>query len=293
MMGADLPLELIELEELAPRITALGQALQQNGIRLVCLFGSLAEGRPGRDIDLAVLFDDYRFDRYIEVLELARRTLGVDSVDVTVLNRANAPLKLRALLEGRLIFAETATTRAEVVAEALFEYDDFRWFMTEYRQRLSQRCQEGLSMADRKVDRGRMERHLSVLDEAVAQLKRLQGRFTSFEEFRSDVDTRELCVHYLRIALESVLDICRHFLAVVGVSLVELDTTNLIELAGEKGLLEAAFAHRIRGMAGMRNAIVHVYWRLDYRAIYQAVTEGLQDLDEFARQVRAYLEALP
>jgi uncharacterized protein YutE (UPF0331/DUF86 family) len=138
-----------------------------------------------------------------------------------------------------------------------------------------------------------MERHLSVLDEAVAQLKRLQGRFTSFEEFRSDVDTRELCVHYLRIALESVLDICRHFLAVVGVSLVELDTTNLIELAGEKGLLEAAFAHRIRGMAGMRNAIVHVYWRLDYQAIYQAVTEGLQDLDEFARQVRAYLDALP
>ena len=98
-----------------------------------------------------------------------------------------------------------------------------------------------------------------------------------------------LCVHYLRIALESVLDICRYFLAVVGVSLTELDTTNLIELAGEKGLLEPAFACRIRGMAGMRNAIVHVYWRLDYRAIYGAVTEQLADFDEFARQVQASL----
>jgi uncharacterized protein YutE (UPF0331/DUF86 family) len=75
----------------------------------------------------------------------------------------------------------------------------------------------------------------------------------------------------------------------VGLSLAELDTTNLIELAGEKGLLEPAFAHRIRGMTGMRNAIVHVYWRLDYDAIYRAVTEQLADLDEFARQVRAYL----
>jgi uncharacterized protein YutE (UPF0331/DUF86 family) len=128
------------------------------------------------------------------------------------------------------------------------------------------------------------------LDEALTQLRRLRGRFTSFEEFRTDVDTRELCVHYLRIALESVLDVCRHFLAVVGVSLAELDTTNLIELAGDKGLLESGFARRIRGMAGMRNAIVHVYWKLDYQAIYRATAEQLADFDEFARQVRAYLD---
>ena len=83
----------------------------------------------------------------------------------------------------------------------------------------------------------RVETLLSTLDEAMGQLRRLGGRFASFEEFKADVDTRELCVHYLRIALESVLDVCRHFLAVVGVSLAELDTTNLIELAGEKGLL--------------------------------------------------------
>jgi uncharacterized protein YutE (UPF0331/DUF86 family) len=135
-----------------------------------------------------------------------------------------------------------------------------------------------------------VEGHLSALDEAAGQLRRLQSRYKSYEEFRSDVDTRELCVHYLRIALESVLDVCRHFLAVVGVSLAELETTNLIELAGDKGLLESAFAQRIRGMAGMRNAIAHVYWRLDYRAIHRAVTEQLTDLDEFARQVRAYLQ---
>jgi len=143
-------------------------------------------------------------------------------------------------------------------------------------------------VADRKMDWKRVEGYLSALDEAMAQLGRLQERFSSFEEFQSDVDTRELCIHYLRIALESVLDICRHFLAVVGISLSELDTTNLIELSGEKGLLDPTFARRIRGMAGMRNAIVHVYWRLDYQAIYRAVTEQLTDFDEFARQVRDY-----
>ena len=163
---------MIELEELAPRIAALGQALRQDGIRLVCLFGSLAEGRPGRDIDLAVLFSEYHFDRYIEVRELARRILRVDSVDVTVLNRSNALLKLRAFLEGECVFAETATAYTGAVAQALFEYDDLRRFMTEYRWHLAQRCEEGLSVADREVDRERIEGHLSTLDEAMAQLKR-------------------------------------------------------------------------------------------------------------------------
>ena len=283
---------MISPEELAPRIAALGQALQRDGVRLLCLFGSLAEERPGRDVDLAVLFSDYRFDRYIEVLELARRILGVEAVDVTVLNRASAPIRLRALLEGQVIYAQDDYAWSEAVAEALFDYEDYRRFTKEYRPMLERRCQEGLSMAAREVDRERMEAYLSTLDEAVGHLRRLGERFDSFEAFQADPDTRELCVHYLRIALESVLDVCRHFLAVKGVSLAELDTTNLIELAGEKGLLGPSFAHRIRNMAEMRNAIVHVYWRLDYQATYRAVTEGLKDLDEFARQVHAYLETL-
>ena len=70
----------------------------------------------------------------------------------------------------------------------------------------------------------------------------------------------------------------------------EYDTTSVIQLAGEKGLLDGRFARRIKGMAGMRNAIVHVYWRLDYRAIYKTVTEELGDFAEFARQVTSYLE---
>ncbi len=276
--------------EIERRLEALARAMARDGIRLACLFGSVLKHPQARDVDLAVLFREYDFERYLETLETACRALETSRVDLVVLNRANAPLKLRALLEGKLVFAKTPMAHAEAVAEALFEYEDYRRFMAEYRLLLGRRCQEGLSVAERRADRERVEGYLSTLDEAVAQLRRLQGRFTSFEQFQSDVDTRELCVHYLRIALETVLDICRHFLAVVGLSLAELDTTNLVELAGEKGLLEPTFARRIRGMAGMRNAIVHVYWRLDYQVIYRAVTEQLADLDEFARQVRESVE---
>lgn len=287
MTGSEIGIRLAEIEE---GLQKLARALASDGVRLACVFGSLVERPLGQDVDLAVWFRHYSFEKYFQTLELTSQTLGTGRVHVVVLNQANAPLKLRALLEGHLLFAETSTTLTEAVVDALFEYEDYKHFMLLYRPLLNRRCQEGLSVAERKVDRERVEGHLSALDEAVGQLRQLQGRVVSFEKFRSDVDTRELSVHYLRIALESVLNICRHFLATVGVTLAELETTNLIELAGDKGLLQPAFAQRVRRMAGMRNAIVHVYWRLDYQAIYRAVTEQLIDLDEFARQVRAYLE---
>jgi len=279
--------------EIEERLNTLSQAMAKDGIKLVCLFGSILEQPVARDIDLAVLFREYSFDKYLETLEVASSVLQTNQVDLVVLNRVDVLLKLRALLAGKVIYAETEMSHAEAVEEAFFEYEDFRRFMVEYRFYLDKRCQEGLSVAERKIDRERVERYLSLLDEGVLHLRRLQRRFNSFEEFQSDVDTRELCIHYLRIILEGVLDICRHFLAVVGLSLAELETTNLIELAGEKGLLEPAFARRIRGMVGMRNAIVHVYWRLDYEAIYRAITEQLADVDEFARQVQAYLGREP
>jgi len=277
-------------------LTDLGKlrsAFSADGILLACLFGSALAGERFRDVDIAVLFQHYDFAAYLDTLAAVQRVLAPQPVDLVVLNLAPAPLKLRALLEGELLFARSPAAFVSAVTDALYEFEDYRRFLAEFLEYFDRRCREGLSVAERKMDRERVDAYLATLDEAVGHLRRLHGRVASFEEFRADIDTRELCVHYLRIALESVLDICRHFLAVVGVRLAEVETANLIELAGERGLLDPALVRKTRGMAGMRNAIVHVYTRLDYAAIYQAITTELTDFDEFARQVRARLGRKP
>jgi uncharacterized protein YutE (UPF0331/DUF86 family)/predicted nucleotidyltransferase len=279
---------------IAAKCKGMEEAFKGMGVRLAFLFGSVLGGgpTPARDVDIAVLFAHYSFADYLALKERLSEVLGVkaDELDLVVLDRANPRLKLEALLKGAPLFIADAKALDEFSLEALFEYDEYRRFKREYLDRLGERLKEGLSMAERKLDRERVEGYLSKLDEAVERLVALRKRFSSFQEFEGDIDTRELCVHYLRIALECVLDVCRHFLAVKGVSLSEIDTTNLIELAGEKGLIERDFARRIRGMAGMRNAIVHVYWQLDYGAIYEAIAQRLEEFDEFARQVKGYLE---
>lgn len=112
--------------EIAGRLEALSRALVRDGVRLACLFGSVLEQPLARDVDLAVWFSEYSFERYVETLEATCRALGTRREDLVVLNRANTLLKLRALLEGKLLFAETPMAQVEAVAETLFEYEDYR-----------------------------------------------------------------------------------------------------------------------------------------------------------------------
>jgi len=278
-----MPTRQIKKDSLAP-------LFKRNGVKLALLFGSTLESTTPGDLDIAVLFENYSFNAYLNTYEGLCQLLKTRNIDLVVLNRTNAIIKLEAFLKGILLFEADGENLTDSIVQSLFEYEDYRHFKREYLAEFQQRRIEGISMAERKLNREKVETYLSKLDEAVAELRRLIGKVSSFEDFKSNVDLRELCVHYLRIALECVLGVCRHFLAVKGVSLTDIDTTNLIELSGEKGLIPYDFARRIRGMAGMRNAIVHVYWRLDYEAIYRAVTEQLADFDEFVRYTEDFLK---
>jgi len=174
---------------------------------------------------------------HIDTYEGLCRLLKTRNIDLVVLNRANAAIELEAFLKGTLLFEADGETLIDSTAQCLFEYEDYRHFKREYLINFEQRNIEGMSMSERRLNRERVEAYLSKLDEAVAELGKLTGRVSSFEDFKGNVDVRELCMHSLRIAPECVLDICRHFLAVKGVSLTDIDTTNLIELSGEKGLI--------------------------------------------------------
>ncbi|MGB9715447.1 MAG: HepT-like ribonuclease domain-containing protein [Thermodesulfovibrionales bacterium] len=39
-----------------------------------------------------------------------------------------------------------------------------------------------------------------------------------------------------------------------------------------------------------RNAIVHVYWNLDYEKIYRMIKEDITDFEDFARYIIEYVD---
>jgi uncharacterized protein YutE (UPF0331/DUF86 family)/predicted nucleotidyltransferase len=269
----------------------LARIFDAHGIQVALLFGSLAAGaRQGGDLDLAVQFRDGEPSDDVALYEALRRLFRADNIDVVPLDRAPFLLRKRVLLAGRVLYDNAPGHLQQMTEDVLFAQADFEYAAGILEEHLTARLRGGLSVSERRLDRQRITAYLSQLDVSVRKLTGLSRGFSSFDEFMAREDPRDLAIHHLRIALECVLNICRHFLAVKGVSLQELDTTNLIELAGLKGLLAPAFAHSIRGMAGARNAIVHAYVNLEYPRLYAMLADRLSDFDEFGRQVLSYLE---
>lgn len=278
------------LEKIIRKKDQLLPFFKENNVELAFLFGSIIESEEPRDIDIAVLFSDYSFNKYIDTYEDLCQVLKTRKIDLVVLNRSNPAIKMEAGTKGKVLFSKSENDAVDFIGSTLFEYEDYAYFKKECLVKLKEMIKEGISMAERKLNSERIEAYLTKLTEACTEIKELEEGVSSYEDFMNDKVKRELGVHYLRIALEAVLDVCRHFLAVKGVSLAKINSTNLIELCGQKGLIPYSFANKIKGMAGMRNAIVHVYWDLNYEAIYKAITESLVDFDEFARKVDEFLE---
>jgi len=153
----------------------------ENGVSLAFLFGSIINSATPRDVDIAVLFKNYSFVAYLKSLERLQKALKVKDIDLVVLNRSNARVKLEALLKGVLLFAPDEGSLSDFATDAFLEYEDYRYFKNEYASCLEKRISEGLSMAERKINRERVETYLSRLDEAVGELSRLRKRFSSSE----------------------------------------------------------------------------------------------------------------
>ncbi|RJQ29407.1 MAG: nucleotidyltransferase domain-containing protein, partial [Peptococcaceae bacterium] len=125
----------------------LSEIFQQHGVELAFLFGSATDQkmRSTRDIDIAVLFSSYDFNRYLKTLSALTRIIKLKNVDLAVLNLAHPALKMEALLKGVLLYCASLDTFAWFGMEAFFDYSDYLFFKKEFRYHLQKRSREGLS----------------------------------------------------------------------------------------------------------------------------------------------------
>jgi uncharacterized protein YutE (UPF0331/DUF86 family) len=136
------------------------------------------------------------------------------------------------------------------------------------------------------VDELLIHRRLGELDGYVAELSKFQAY--SLDDLTGDMAKAWAVSHGLQLAIQAVLDIGNHILAGQGVHAA--DYTDVIDKLGETGILPAGFARKIRGMAGLRNIIVHEYTGVDLKKLYNFLKNNLSDFTDFARYVTHYLE---
>lgn len=280
--------------EIERNLSKIIDIFQSHGVTLAFVFGSILNSESSSDVDIGIFFKVKRksfLDLYTDIYLDLCSVFKADNIDLTILNETGPAFRFEVVTKGKVIYYTDPDELAAFLEQTFFDFMDTMIFRKEAHQELLQSVREGL-MKERRVSVQRVDTFLKNLKEALNDLRRLIATTESAKEFQSDEkkDMRNLCIHHLRIALESILDISRHIIAVKGFGIADLETENIIDILGKNGVIPYEFSLKIRGMAGMRNAIVHVYWNLDYEKIFEMIKDRLSDFEDFARYIVQYIE---
>lgn len=130
-----------------------------------------------------------------------------------------------------------------------------------------------------------IEQHLQNMDEALRNLSRYKE--IPLADFEKDLSLVWIAEKGLEILIQNLLDVGAHILS----SEIKNDWDDYGEIIlklGHHGVIPVEFAERIRGMAGLRNILIHEYIRVD--KIHDLFASHLEDFVEFMRYIQEYME---
>jgi uncharacterized protein YutE (UPF0331/DUF86 family) len=104
------------------------------------------------------------------------------------------------------------------------------------------------------------------------------------KEFWADKRNILAIEHLLLRAIEATSNICVHIAARKLKKGVE-SPAECFELLGKEKLIPKKLSDRLRKMARFRNVLVHRYWEIDEKRVYQYAKENLGDFEEFIEAI--------
>lgn len=132
-----------------------------------------------------------------------------------------------------------------------------------------------------QVDKKQITKKLQELNDYLQKLE--EFRRLDLETYVSDYHHYGLAEHYLQLAVETILDICRSIVISSELKIPD-DSHGLLPLLAEKDVLSKNFAERNAQMPGFRNRLVHNYEAIDHAKTYEYLQDHFVDLQEFMKK---------
>jgi len=125
-----------------------------------------------------------------------------------------------------------------------------------------------------------------------AKLAELQDRMervrshtpAAVEQLQLDRDALDIISFNLMLCVQVCADIASHLIADERWASARSLAESFARLE-QHGVISAATAGALKQAVGLRNVVAHGYAQIDIEACFRAATEGLTELNAFARQV--------
>lgn len=137
------------------------------------------------------------------------------------------------------------------------------------------------------VDRDKLEGLIRNLRRYTEVLRQIAQRDET--RFMSDPVVIGAARYYLQVAIETCINMANHLIASERLR-APRDYKDTFAVLNEAGIVPAECARTMRELAGLRNLLVHLYWEVDDRMVYEGIRTDLADFETFVRYIMAHLD---
>jgi len=143
-------------------------------------------------------------------------------------------------------------------------------------------------MDKKNINNEKVSQRIADISKAFNELKKYEAM--DKEAFLTNQDNFPLASYWLRLGIEAVLTIATHILSRLPQNGKDKDYTQVLISLGDYGVIPQEFAQKIRGMAGYRNRLVHLYWEVKPEEILGIIKENLNDFEEFIKHIKKFIQ---
>lgn len=135
-----------------------------------------------------------------------------------------------------------------------------------------------------------VDRIRQLLGEINSSLHKLDSYAQLSEKgFLSNSDKVDSAKYNLIVAIEGAIDVCNHLVARAG-GRAPHDHADCFEVLRELKMLSDDFVVRLKSMAKFRNLLVHLYWKVDDRKVFQILKRNIQDIREYIKEIKNLID---
>lgn len=133
-----------------------------------------------------------------------------------------------------------------------------------------------------ELDIKKIKFFINEITESIIEIEKLLK--ISEKDFWKEKRNISAIKYFLLEAIEATCSICLHLVARKLRKGVE-SPAECFELLGKEKLINEDLSASLRKMARFRNILVHRYWEVDEKKVYQYAKENLEDFEKFIKAI--------
>lgn len=124
------------------------------------------------------------------------------------------------------------------------------------------------------------------IEESLSRLERVKA--VPREDFLKDRDLQDIASYRLLVAIEAALGLCYH-VAAKQLKRVPEEYAECFAILSDAQVISKDLSENLQRMARFRNLLIHMYWKVEYGALFELIQHHLIDLRRFSQAIASLL----